>query len=255
MKWPACSSSPLRARCSLPIRPLAWAAIRWARRSCGCASAPCGPSRLVVSVSASGALTSGHSSTRPGSSLRLGRCSMTWPASTTPCAASIFTEHPIDRVEHGRRRAEGDIEVDRHEILLGDAALFGEPFAHLLELARIGALEAEDRLLGVADGEHRAAALDRALARRRIPRSAGGSPPTGRGWCPAPRRPARGRCRRRACRAPRPRWPRSPAGAAWPRSGRRSRAPRAVAWRGNSGRRCRGRAAAAPWCARPAPRR
>ena len=77
----------------------------------------------------------------------------------------IFTEYPIDRVEHGRGRAEGNIEVDRHEIVLGDAALFGEPFAHLLELARIGALEAEDRLLGVADGEHRAAALDRALAR------------------------------------------------------------------------------------------
>ena len=167
----------------------------------------------------------------------------------------IFTEYPIDRVEHGRGRAEGNIEVDRHEIVLGDAALFGEPLAHLLELARIGALEAEDRLLGVADGEHRAAAFDRALARRRIPRSAGGSPPTGRGWCPAPRRPARGRCRRRACRAPRPHWPRSPGGAASPRSGRRSRAPRAVAWRGNSGRRCRGRAAAAPWCARPARRR
>ncbi len=76
----------------------------------------------------------------------------------------VLAEHPVDRIEHGRRRAEGDIEVDRHEALVGHAAALGEPFAHLLELARIGALEAEDRLLDVADGEHRACAFDRALA-------------------------------------------------------------------------------------------
>ena len=75
-----------------------------------------------------------------------------------------LAEHPIDGIQHRGCRAERDVELDRHEILHGDAALFGEPFAHLLELARIGALEAEDRLLGVADGEHGAAALDRAFA-------------------------------------------------------------------------------------------
>src|ERR1700730_19197996 len=84
-----------------------------------------------------------------------------------------LTEHPIDGIEHGGRRAERDIELDGHESLLGDAALFGEPLTHLLELAWIGALEAEDRLLGVAHGKHGAAALDRALAREALLGQAG----------------------------------------------------------------------------------
>ena len=109
-----------------------------------------------------------------------------------------LAEHPVDRIEHGRRRAERDVEFDRHEHAVGDAAAFVEPLAHLLQLARIGALEAEDRLLGVADSENGAAAADRAVAHEEFLGEAGGSPPTDRDWCPAPRRPAHGRCRRRA---------------------------------------------------------
>src|SRR5258708_11204604 len=72
-----------------------------------------------------------------------------------------LAEHPVDGIQHRRRRAKRDIEVDRHELLLGDADSLGEPLAHLLELAWVGALKAEDRLLGVTHRTHRAAALDR----------------------------------------------------------------------------------------------
>ena len=40
-----------------------------------------------------------------------------------------------------------------------------KPAAHLGELARVGALEAEDRLLGIADSKDRAHTVDRALPR------------------------------------------------------------------------------------------
>ena len=79
-----------------------------------------------------------------------------------------LAEHPVDGIEHGRCRAERDVEADRHEHPVGDAAALVEPEAHLLELARIGALEAEDRLLGVADGEDGAAAADRAFAHEEL---------------------------------------------------------------------------------------
>ena len=104
---------------------------------------------------------------RPGRdpSLRLGRCCDRHRRLGDALRRRVLAEHPVDRVEHGRGRAEGDVEVDRHETAARRCGCcLGEPVAHLLELARIGALEAEDRLLGVADGEHRAAALDRALA-------------------------------------------------------------------------------------------
>ena len=201
-----------------------------------------------------GALTSGHSSTRPGCVLAAGQMGHAARLGDAACRFGL-AEHPIDGVEHRGRRAERDVELDRHEILHGDAALFGEPLAHLLELARIGALEAEDRLLGVAHGEDRAAALDRALADEEfLGQAADHLPLVGVGVLrfvdqhmvdaaiELVEHPGRtGRALQQA--------------RGWPRSGRRSRAPRAAAWRGHSGRRCRGRAAAAPGCARPTPRR
>ena len=79
-----------------------------------------------------------------------------------------LTEHPVDRLQNGRRRAERDVEFDRHEDPVGDAAAFAEPLPHLLQLAGVGALEPEDRLLGVADGEDGAAAADRAFAHEEL---------------------------------------------------------------------------------------
>ncbi len=73
-------------------------------------------------------------------------------------------EYPVNGVEHGRRRAEGYRQVDGLESLGSIAAPLLEPLAHLGELAWVGALEAEDRLLGVAHGEDRAIAVDRAGA-------------------------------------------------------------------------------------------
>ena len=158
--------------------------------------------------------TSGQSSTVPGLAVAAGDDAR--HRRRRPGRALRFgsREHPVDGVEHRRGRAEGDGEVDLTQNALERRdACARTRLAHLVELARIGALEAEDRLLGVADREDRAVALDRAPRRRRTPRSsAARSPPIGRDWCPAPRRPGRGRCRRRACRAPRRRSRRSPAG-------------------------------------------
>src|SRR5207247_546690 len=84
-------------------------------------------------------------------------------------ARNILREDAVDRREHRRERAERDGELDRNEAAplrefgLRDAVF--EVLAHAPELARIGALEAVDRLLAVADGENAAPArLARAAA-------------------------------------------------------------------------------------------
>ncbi len=76
----------------------------------------------------------------------------------------VLAENPVDSIEYGRCGAERHGQLDRHERLAGELGPFLEPQAHVGELARIGALEAEDRLLGVTDGEHRAVSIDRAGA-------------------------------------------------------------------------------------------
>jgi hypothetical protein len=75
--------------------------------------------------------------------------------------------------------------------------------AHLVEGGDVGALEGIDRLLLVAHDKQRPARgcwrpRPRSV-RRRAPRSAATVP----GWCPAPRPPGYGRCRRPADTAPR----------------------------------------------------
>ena len=92
-----------------------------------------------------------------------------------------------------------------------------------VELVDVGALERIDRLLAVADGEHRALGRRARLRRRRTPRSARARCATAPARCPAPRPAAGDRGRRPACTAPRPR-PDRPAGWRCGRSGRRSRA-------------------------------
>ncbi len=124
MKWPACSSSPVPGRRSLPIRPLAWVAIRRASRWCGASTAFCACSISIVSESASGALASGHSSTPAGSLLAAGQ--MDHVARVGDAARRLdLAEHPVDGIEHRRRRAERDVEIDRHELLPGDTDALG----------------------------------------------------------------------------------------------------------------------------------
>ena len=98
-------------------------------------------------------------------------------------------------------------------------------------IARRGALEAEDRLLVVADREDRARSRAPRPRRRRNPRRSPSPPSTGRGSCPAPRRPGCARRGGRACRAPTAPRRRATGGCAPSRSGRRNRARRRAAWR------------------------
>src|SRR5581483_10516476 len=64
-------------------------------------------------------------------------------------------EHMIDGREYGRYRAEGIEKLWRDEFELRFVIFLRETPPHLVELMRRGALEREDRLLVVADGEHR----------------------------------------------------------------------------------------------------
>ena len=191
--------------------------------------------RRRASVQSSG--SSGFSRTMRG-------MTTTWPGSCRPVrgmrlvgrggdrrARESALNTVIDGIQHFARRAERKEERQRDEacVRLGDLLLEEAP--HLLEHLRRGALEAEDRLLVVADREDRARRFDAPSARRRNPRPAPSPPPIGRGSCPAPRRPGCARCGGRACRAPRRTPRRATEGCASWRSGRESRARRPAAWR------------------------
>ncbi len=78
-----------------------------------------------------------------------------------PLEMLLEREHRIDGRKHVLRRAEGKIEGDLSVELAGfleseRAVVLGEEIAHLPEDLGFGALEAVDRLLLVADREHRA---------------------------------------------------------------------------------------------------
>ena len=149
-----------RTRRSLPIRPLAWSRDQprqpLVRRRQHAAPAPrprrsrSRPSRRRPAARA-----------RPGRDPGLGCAGGDHLAGHGEAVRrDRLLEHPVDRVEHRRRRAERDGERHLGEVAPRELDALGEPVAHLGELGWIGALEAEDRLLGVADHE------DGALARR-----------------------------------------------------------------------------------------
>ena len=159
----------------------------------------------------------GHTTISPYSPMRLTVCVMVSCATATPARAT-----PPNTVSTISSTAW----VERKEVLSGtdrkrSTRSVIEPLV-AQELVRRGALEREDRLLAVADREDRARILRRCPGRRRTPRSARRSPATAPGWCPAPRRSAHGRCRRRACRAPTARCPAAAAGRRSSGSGPRS---------------------------------
>ena len=72
-------------------------------------------------------------------------------------------DHPIDHGQDRRRRAEALVHRQVEEVALDRPRLAGEPGAGDVEAVRIGPLEAEDRLLVIADGEDRPVALRRPL--------------------------------------------------------------------------------------------
>ena len=87
-------------------------------------------------------------------------------------------DQPIDHRQHGRRRAEGAIERESGDRLVMLARHARERQLGCAERLRIGALEAEDRLLEIADGEDRAQhASPRALAGEELARERGDDPP------------------------------------------------------------------------------
>ncbi|GJE70237.1 hypothetical protein CHKEEEPN_1773 [Methylorubrum podarium] len=77
-------------------------------------------------------------------------------------------EHGIDRREDVARRAEREPQADIGEIVPGPLRRPAPGAAGQLELPRVGALEAVDRLLGVAHGEAGAGEAARAFARREL---------------------------------------------------------------------------------------
>ena len=65
-----------------------------------------------------------------------------------------FGEAAVHCIQHPLDRAEGHVEIDGRPVFLRVAHPFPEAFPDAAEHHRIGALEAEDRLFDVADGEH-----------------------------------------------------------------------------------------------------
>ena len=76
-------------------------------------------------------------------------------------------EAAVDRVQHLLDRAEGHVEIDGRPVLARSLHPLAETFADPAEHHGIGALEAEDRLLDVADGEHGARRAGQAVFGRR----------------------------------------------------------------------------------------
>src|SRR6059036_1393896 len=68
-------------------------------------------------------------------------------------------EHPVDQGEDRRRRAEVALDRQVEELSVDGPRLALEPGNSDLEMLRIGALKAEDRLLEIADREDRAGAI------------------------------------------------------------------------------------------------
>ena len=69
-------------------------------------------------------------------------------------AGRTLGEAAVHRVQHLLDRTEGHVEFDRRPVLPGGPHPVLEIFAHPVEHDRVGALEAEDRLLDITDGEH-----------------------------------------------------------------------------------------------------
>src|SRR4051812_20467363 len=76
-----------------------------------------------------------------------------------------MSDQLVHRLKDRRRGAEAAVHRQIEEIALDRLRLAREPGAGDLEGGRIGALEAEDRLLVVTDGEDRAVAAVGALTR------------------------------------------------------------------------------------------
>ena len=81
-------------------------------------------------------------------------------------------EDRVDRLEHHRHRAEGEVELGVAPGEPGAAGAVAELAPHAREPRRHGALEGVDRLLLVADGEEGADACRSRPRRRRTPRPA-----------------------------------------------------------------------------------
>ena len=124
------------------------------------------------------------------------------PGSTTPPCASGSANTASTSRQDRRHRAERAVEQLGPDRPAGGRGPRRQPLAHRAEVGEVGTLEAVDRLLLVADHEQGARPVARAGAGEELLGQLERRSPTAAGWCPAPRRPAHGRCARRACRAP-----------------------------------------------------
>ena len=115
-----------------------------------------------------------------------------------PRRAAAIGEHAVDCGKYRRDGAERQIERNALPGQPGVRCHRREGFAHGVELREVGALEAVDRLLLVADDEQRAHLAARARVAEELRAPAPRRSATAPGSCPAPRRRGCGRCRGRA---------------------------------------------------------
>ena len=87
-----------------------------------------------------------------------------------PAPGIAVGEHRVDGAQHRRRGAEGMAELDSFPGRAGVQDTGAKLLPHRRERARLDALEAVDRLFGIAHREERASALFRALAGEEIRR-------------------------------------------------------------------------------------
>ena len=158
---PACTARP-RSQPSCVQRFTSPAMRRASLTSALAGKAPSSGRRNGSTVTVSSPATTGQRSTAAGLATAdadvIGRSAA---VGGQPLEMLLEREHRIDGRKHVLRRAEGKVERDLSVELAGfleseRAVVLGEEIAHLAEDLRLGALEAVDRLLLVADREHRA---------------------------------------------------------------------------------------------------
>ena len=82
-------------------------------------------------------------------------------------------EHSVDEIKHRPSGTVGKRQIDRPPLAAGIPDPIGEMGAHTVEFVRIGALEAENGLLFVADGKDRAWTFPASLAGEKLPGDGG----------------------------------------------------------------------------------
>ena len=162
-----------------------------------------GASQPSISRRSSG-FSGSQISTTPGSASGSARCGGKPPASELTLAAiSVLLNTRSTAAQNAFAGAERVLELAEDEVEAGARMPALEIAPHLGEFLGRRVLERIDRLLLVADRKDGARDRPRAGAGGEFVGEVDARSAIASCWCPAPRRSAHGRCRDRACSAPR----------------------------------------------------